>query len=100
MPTMEKKEGFEVTAEEDDPEKPDERSQPGIANVILTMGMTSDYTSLMQDDGNLRRKEGPMTPAQVQEILTTYVLNGWRLFNTHYLGQSPEGVSLLYVFVR
>lgn len=36
----------------------------------------------------------------IDEQVSEWVNRGWRLFNTHYLGEAPEGFGILYVLVR
>lgn len=43
---------------------------------------------------------GYFSGADVDAYLTSFLADGWRLLNTHYLGENPEGYILWYVLVK
>lgn len=40
---------------------------------------------------------GAMALADIEAYLADYTQNGWNLFQTHYLGELPEGYAMLWV---
>ena len=36
----------------------------------------------------------------VDNELSSWINNGWKLFATHYMGNDPEGVSIVYILTK
>lgn len=45
-------------------------------------------------------QEGHFSVAEVDAYVGSWVDQGYMLFNTHYIGEAPEGYGVLYVLVR
>jgi hypothetical protein len=43
---------------------------------------------------------GYFAVGDVDAYLSTYLADGWKLMNTHYLGENPEGYLIWYVLVK
>lgn len=44
-------------------------------------------------------QEGHYSVAEVDAYVGSWIEQGYKLFNTHYLGENPEGFGVLYVLV-
>lgn len=44
-------------------------------------------------------QEGHFSVAEVDAYVGSWIEQGYTLFNTHYLGENPEGFGVLYVLV-
>ena len=43
---------------------------------------------------------GAWSAEQIEDYVNTYIDLGYRPFNTHYLGENPEGYGILYILVK
>ena len=43
---------------------------------------------------------GAESSQSVDEELSTWINNGWKLFATHYTGSEPDGVVVLYILTK
>ena len=44
--------------------------------------------------------EGSVAAEEVNMYLSAWLSKGYRIVNTHYLGENPEGYSFMYILVR
>ena len=44
-------------------------------------------------------QHGALSIEQVDALLSSWFDKGYKLFNTHYIGESPDGYSMIYVLV-
>jgi hypothetical protein len=49
---------------------------------------------------NDRPNAGAVPREQIDRELSDWFAQGWKLFNTHYLGEMPEGFNILWILVR
>lgn len=71
--------------------KNQENKQPAVLNIIryIAKGM------ILGDEPPAGM--GAWTVKMVNELLDEYYRLGYRIVNTHYLGENPEGFGMLYV---
>jgi len=43
---------------------------------------------------------GAWTMQEIEEHIMTYLAGGWRVHQTHYLGELPEGYTMLWVLLK
>lgn len=43
---------------------------------------------------------GAWSLSDIEEYIAQYTMAGWELFATHYLGEVPEGYSMLWVLTK
>ena len=45
-------------------------------------------------------QEASWPAASIDEYLASWLNQGYTLFNTHYLGENPEGYGVLYILIK
>jgi len=45
-------------------------------------------------------QEGHYSVGEIDAYISEWMDRGYTLFNTHYIGEAPEGYGVLYVLVR
>lgn len=43
---------------------------------------------------------GAWNVAEIDRYVSEWLDQGWKLFNTHFLGTTPEGFGVLYILIK
>lgn len=60
----------------------------------------TDAHHILRTIGTAPNLDGTITGDQADALLRTWFENGYTLFSTHYAGDTPHGVRMLYVLVK
>jgi hypothetical protein len=67
----------------------DENDMPRVKQIIRYLSKQGRYG-----------QEGSWPVGDVDVYLSEFINLGYTLFDTHYMGEAPEGYGVLYVLVR
>lgn len=76
---------------------PIEKAKATPATVVAAQPKVKQIVRYLAKTGHTL--EQAYAVADVDYYLTEWIDKGYKLFNTHYLGENPEGFGVLYVLV-
>jgi hypothetical protein len=59
-----------------------------VRTVIATINSTPNYA------------EGIYTGEDIDNRLSQFIHEGWKLFATHHIGMTPQGVNMVYILTK
>ena len=62
--------------------------QAHVKHIVRTIAAVSDPSRAIASG------------AELDDYLSRHISEGWKLFATHYLSTTPDGISMLYVLVK
>lgn len=60
----------------------------------------TDVHHMLRTIGTQPHTDGTITGDQADEAVRTWLEAGYELFATHYAGDKPNGIRILYIFVK
>jgi hypothetical protein len=68
--------------------------------TIMSTEMKETHTVIRTISATPDRSAGTVGVAEVDNYLNKWLSEGWRILNTHYLGNPPEGWIVAWILVR
>lgn len=72
--------------------------KPKEKKIDMASEMKETHTVIRTISG--APSSGAVTVADIDAYLNTWLSQGWRILNTHYLGNPPEGWIIAWILVR
>lgn len=67
----------------------EEMQRPGVKHIFRTISEKNVFTD-----------SGAVPASALESYIQTYLINGWEILNTHFLGKVIEGYTIMYVLVK
>lgn len=66
-----------------------EMQRPGVKHIFRTISENNAFSDT-----------GAIPASALESYIQTYLMNGWEILNTHFLGKVPEGYTVMYILVK